>query len=253
MNVLLGYNTFHKKYSSLNATPLHIKDLLCGDMDIDSFIDPIFDVISQLIKNIHDYSRRQSEQYTSENYKEQFMEKFGEYTTPHQGLYAFLFIEQIVESIKGIMTRYDAATTDAERQKNKTAYEVADFIIEMCRDIQRMLDMMRDKGQTDRAGLLELTLQSYPPITYTNCNKSTLETARTNQIKSLRNVVFIQIHSEQALQRQLAESRAENRRQEVSIQRMSKEKEHQGGIKSAPQADIGELRGLLCELGSLGA
>jgi hypothetical protein len=121
-----------------------------------------------------------------------------------------------------------------------------------------MLDMMRDKKQTDRAGLLELTIKSYPRITYTNCNKATLETARTNQIQALRNVVFIEIDSEQALQRQLAAlqrqleaSEAENRFQKLSYERMLKEKDHQGGLNSVSQVDMGELRGLLCELGSL--
>jgi hypothetical protein len=229
--------------------PLHIIDLLCGDMDIDSFIDPIFDVINELIQKIDFYPDRIGQQEDSNKYKEQFKEIFGDYTTPHQGLHAFQYIEIIVDGIKTRLTK-NPSTNDRQRLTNKTANEVADFIIEMCQDIQSMLEIMCDKRQTDRAGLLELTLQSYPRITYTNCNKSTLETARTNQIKALKHVVFAQINSEQALQRELAASEAENKRLQVSIQRMSEEKDKQGGFKVA-QADMGEIRGLLCELGSL--
>jgi hypothetical protein len=220
-------------------------------MDIDSFIDPIFDVIRQLIQKIDFYEERIVKELNSKKYKEKFKETFGNYTTPHQGLYAFRFIENIVYDIKTIITTSNPATTDGQRLENKTAHEVADFIIEMCVDIQNMLDIMRDKKQTDRAGLLELTIQSYPQITYTNCNKATLETARTSQIKALRNVVFTQINSEQELQRQLAASGAENKRLQVSIQKMLEEKDKQGGFQSARQADMGEIRGLLCELGSL--
>jgi hypothetical protein len=227
-------------------------------MDIDSFIDPILDVIRQLIGKIHFSQERIVREHDSEKYKEQFKETFGNYATPYQGLYAFLFIENIVLGIKRIMTTYNPATTDDQRLTNKTAHEVADFIIEMCRDIKSMLEIMCDKGQTDCAGLLELTIKSYPRITYTNCNKATLETARTNQIKPLRNVVFTQINSEQALQRQLAAlqrqlaaSQAENRVQKVSYEKMLKEKDHEGGLNSVSRVDMGELRGLLCELGSL--
>jgi hypothetical protein len=218
-------------------------------MDIDSFIDPIFDVINELIQNIDFYQDRIGKEVDSKTYKEQFKGIFGDYTTPHQGLHAFLYIEMTVDGIKTSLMK-NPSTNDRQRLTNKTANEVADFIIEMCQDIQNMLDIMRDKKQTDRAGLLELTIQSYPRITYTNCNETTLETARTNQIKAFRNVVFAQINSEQALQRELAASEAENKRLQVSIQRMSEEKDKQGGFKVA-QADMGEIRGLLCELGSL--
>jgi hypothetical protein len=139
---------------------------------------------------------------------------------------AFQFIEDIVEGIKKTIYNSNPSTSEYQKQKNKGIYAVADCILDIVRDIQTMLKIMRDKGQTDCAGLLELTLQSYPPITYETCNKTLLETAQTYQIPPLRNIIFAQIHSEQALQRQLTELSEQNTRlQNELLQRKAEQGE----------------------------
>ncbi len=138
-------------------------------------------------------------------YKSRFERTFGEGARPAQGLYAFQLIENIVQGIKTLINRYNPATNDGQRVTNKTANAVTDFLVAMCRDVEKMFDAMAKKGQTDCAGLLKLTLQSYSPITYGSCNTTSLEQAKARQIEALRDLVCTQT------------TRAANLKQQMSV------------------------------------
>ena len=121
-------------------------------------IDAIFEVIGQLIRQIDFYEEKavQDLAHRTQN-RQRFDRALGDCTKSSQGIQAFRLIGNIVLGIK-LAFKHNPAT---RRETTATANGVADFIVGLCEDVERMFSDIHRDGQSDFAIMLERKLQTY--------------------------------------------------------------------------------------------